>query len=328
MKIFSLFCLLSFTNLNAQLSISNKSDIIAFEKKMQRASNRMIFDTSQMNRQKSTYEFIKLLKDALKIEGSFQYKFDSIQYISKAYSPDSLFRIFTFQLTLNNRTVRHYGCIQLNKKGSKIIPLIDHSDTFPLTPQERITNKNWFGAVYYKIISKNIGKQKQYFVFGFDPNDVFSSKKMVEPIEIVGDSMAYFGKPMFEKTTTKKDPLSGEVITKKEILHRYIVEYSAQANISLNYDESKGLITHDHVTSKNAKLADLSFTKIPDGSYEGLKWEKDKWIWQNYIQIGEKELKTDWDALTASDSTKAVGHEQTLKPEKSFVSQRYKAGID
>lgn len=44
--------------------------------------------------------------------------------------------------------------------------------------------------------------------------------------------------------------------------------------------------------------------------------------------IGEKELKTDWDELTASDSTKAVGHEQTLVPEKSFVPRRYKAGID
>ncbi len=43
--------------------------------------------------------------------------------------------------------------------------------------------------------------------------------------------------------------------------------------------------------------------------------------------IGEKELKTDWDELTASDSTKAVGHEQTLKPEKCFVPERNRAGI-
>jgi hypothetical protein len=42
---------------------------------------------------------------------------------------------------------------------------------------------------------------------------------------------------------------------------------------------------------------------------------------------GEKELKTSWDELTASDSTKAVGHEQTLKPEQTFVAQRNKVGI-
>ena len=44
--------------------------------------------------------------------------------------------------------------------------------------------------------------------------------------------------------------------------------------------------------------------------------------------IGEKELKESWDELTASDSTKAIGHEQSLIPEKTFVPQRYRAGID
>lgn len=44
--------------------------------------------------------------------------------------------------------------------------------------------------------------------------------------------------------------------------------------------------------------------------------------------IGEKELKTDWDELTASDSTKYIGHEQTLVPEEAdLTSQREKVGL-
>jgi hypothetical protein len=43
---------------------------------------------------------------------------------------------------------------------------------------------------------------------------------------------------------------------------------------------------------------------------------------------GEKELRTDWDELTASDSTKAVGHIKNLVPEKSFVPQRNMVGLD
>ena len=43
----------------------------------------------------------------------------------------------------------------------------------------------------------------------------------------------------------------------------------------------------------------------------------------------EKELKTDWDELTASDSTKAVGHEQNLVAEQgTFVPRQYRKGID
>jgi hypothetical protein len=44
--------------------------------------------------------------------------------------------------------------------------------------------------------------------------------------------------------------------------------------------------------------------------------------------LGEKELKTSWDELTASDSTKYIGHEQTLVPEEgSLCPQRYNVGI-
>lgn len=45
--------------------------------------------------------------------------------------------------------------------------------------------------------------------------------------------------------------------------------------------------------------------------------------------IREKELKTNWDELTASDSTKAVGHKQTLVAEQgTFVPRRESVGID
>lgn len=45
--------------------------------------------------------------------------------------------------------------------------------------------------------------------------------------------------------------------------------------------------------------------------------------------LKEKELKTDWDELTASDPTKYVGHEQTLVAEEgSFVPRREAVGID
>jgi hypothetical protein len=44
--------------------------------------------------------------------------------------------------------------------------------------------------------------------------------------------------------------------------------------------------------------------------------------------VGEKELKTSWDELTASDATKAVGHIQNLIPEeKSLVEARYNGGL-
>ena len=43
---------------------------------------------------------------------------------------------------------------------------------------------------------------------------------------------------------------------------------------------------------------------------------------------GEKELRTSWDELTASDSTKAVGHKQQLEAEQgSLIPRRKKVGL-
>lgn len=44
--------------------------------------------------------------------------------------------------------------------------------------------------------------------------------------------------------------------------------------------------------------------------------------------LKEKELRTSWDSLTASDSTKAVGHEETLvATDGSFVPERKRKGL-
>lgn len=44
--------------------------------------------------------------------------------------------------------------------------------------------------------------------------------------------------------------------------------------------------------------------------------------------IGEKELRTDWDELTASDSTKYVGHEINLvSEEQDLTPKEYNKGL-
>lgn len=76
------------------------------------------------------------------------------------------------------------------------------------------------------------------------------------------------------------------------------------------------------------------FTFSTDGRYFYVVSNADKDIYQYEMTgnptstIKEKELKTSWDELTASDSTKAVGHEQTLVPEEgSIVPQRERVGM-
>ena len=45
-------------------------------------------------------------------------------------------------------------------------------------------------------------------------------------------------------------------------------------------------------------------------------------------RIGDKELKTDWDARSAADSTKAVGYNEALIPEESLIPARKRVGLE
>ena len=45
-------------------------------------------------------------------------------------------------------------------------------------------------------------------------------------------------------------------------------------------------------------------------------------------RIGDKELKADWDARTAADSTKAPGYNMALIPQDSLIPKRKRVGLD
>jgi hypothetical protein len=57
--------------------------------------------------------FTKMFVRALLTRNSFYYRFDSLESISRLYSPDSSFRIFTWQVVINENIVRQHGAIQM-----------------------------------------------------------------------------------------------------------------------------------------------------------------------------------------------------------------------
>ena len=101
--------------------------------------------------------FTKIFVRALKIKNSFYFPFDSLQTISKLTPTDQSFKIFTWQLIINNNMVRKHGAIQMRTAdGSlKLFPLIDHSPTIQNLRDTISNNFGWVGAVYYQLIEKN-----------------------------------------------------------------------------------------------------------------------------------------------------------------------------
>ncbi len=287
---------------SSSLTSGNYGSIMTIEKKMQRIGYSVLGDTVESNRIKGSREFIKLLVEALKVENSFQYKFDSLPYLAKVYPEDSSFRIFTIQVMLDNYTYVHFGAVQLNRKNIKLIPFKDFSDTFAIPPlTQELTNKNWLGAVYYRCFTKMVKGKPMYFLFGFDQNDILSQKKYIEPMRIINDSLIKFGYPIFQKGkviapdqivfdphSKKRMKMPGKIKPGKTY-HRYMLEYRRGGTASLTYDREKDRILFDHLAPIDNKSYEAGFMKLSDGTYEGFHWKNDNWVWQEFVTVAEKD---------------------------------------
>jgi hypothetical protein len=221
------------------------------------------------NRLSADSVFTRVLVRALKSKNSFQFPFDSLQTVSILYSPDSVFRIFTWQLVINENVIRQHGAIQMKTvDGSlKLYPLIDKSDVTSNVADTIGNNYGWIGAIYYKIILKKTGNQNYYTLLGFDENNIRSSRKIIEVLTFKNDE-PIFGGSYF--SGEKADGFS-------KWQSRYIMEYKKEAGPRMNYDKDMDMIIVEHLVSESAEPK-KKWTLVGDGDYEGFVWKGNKWM--------------------------------------------------
>ena len=213
--------------------------------------------------------FTRMLVRALKTKNSFHYPFESLQTISVQYSPDSVFRIFTWQLVINENIIRQHGAIQMRTYDGalKLYPLIDKSDVTTNVQDTIGNNFGWIGAIYYKIIHTKSSNQNYYTLLGFDENNIRSSRKIIEVLNFLNDEPTFGGRYFsYEDDAVFKTSQS-----------RFILEYKKEAGPRLTYDKDLDLIIVEHLVSESNEPK-KKWTLIGDGDYEGFKWKGGKWV--------------------------------------------------
>jgi hypothetical protein len=245
-----------------------------FQDTLHQLSNTIVYDTILATRRKACYTFIPKFVEALKINNSFYYPFDSFETISKIYPPDSSFRIFTWQMALPHGHFRYYGVIQMRSSKLKIFPLFDARDTLPYQAQVITGNSAWYGCLYYNVIEKQVNNKPVYTLFGFEAADVITRRKVVDILQFDANGQPKFGAPLFcfkydDSTRTKT----------LDTLTRFFIEYNYNAPTVLNYDPELQMIVFDHVAPPNEKAKGATFSYVPDGTYEGFLWINNHWQW-------------------------------------------------
>lgn len=244
------------------------------EDSMTPLSWKIVQGITSLNRFEADSQFTRIFVRALATKNSFEYPFDSLQTISKLYPPDSSFRIFTWQLLVNENLIRQHGAIQMKTPdGSlKLFPLIDKSDVTDNPADTIADNFGWMGAVYYKLIEKKYNGKSYYTLLGYDENNIRSTKKVVDVLYFENGKPTFGGK-FFSIPNNNAFPHNPA---------RYIMEFKKDASPRLNYDPELDMIVMEHLISESNE-PQKRWTLIPDGDYEALKWQNGKWVYIDKI---------------------------------------------
>lgn len=271
---FSVIFSFLFWGLSAQqentISTSSTTDfakIKVYEDTLALLSFLIVNDSLEENRLLAVKKFIPTLVTALKLENSFHYPFERLRSISIQYPADSTFRIFTWQLYVDENDYRYFGAIQMNESPLKLFPLRDRSHEVADINKDILTPETWYGSVYYNLKEFDTREGKKYLLFGYDGYSFHTKRKLIDVLSFK-DGKPVFGAPVFVST----DPEHPH-----EPKNRIVLTYSAAASVKLNFDGHLDMIVFDHLISGMSEVPGQGPTNLPDGSYEGYQLKNGHW---------------------------------------------------
>lgn len=205
-------------------------------------------------------KFLDRLNALLQLPNSYMISLDSIPWLMVLHGDG--FRILTWQLRKNFESYSYGGFIQF---PDKLIELKDNRPWLNGSLRNVYRPDSWYGALYYKIIPFDSGKEGTYLLFGFNAENSAVNTKVADILDLSGERPS-FGLPLFEG---RDDPQT-----------RLIFTYADASPMQLIYDEQLKAIIHDHLESLPGIGPDGQTLAVPDGSQEGWFLKEGKWLYE------------------------------------------------
>lgn len=219
---------------------------------------------------------IQLMDSALSKNQSFYYPFENTKKVSILTAPNSKLRVFTWNIPQTGGTQKYFGFIQTQNGKEQNHFFLNDNRAALKTPQIEILNPNtWHGALYYSIRNDHFNGMEVYTLLGIDMNNPFSSKRIIETIFLADGIEPVMGIPVF--------------FVQQSSLKRIILEYSAQATMSLEWNEALQMIAFDHLSPIRNDFTGNYQYYVPDFSYDGFMLTPTGWQYKADIDIRNPE---------------------------------------
>ena len=224
-----------------------------------------LYSDSLSDREQVLTTILDVMPNVLASEGAMDFPWNGLSRIGVVTSDDQMIRTFTWHVMDDPDHHRHFGFIQVGqKKGKfKLYTLVDNGLNQRGVSKLDQSLEDWYGKLYYSIITSSHKRKTFYTLLGMDFNDTRSTIKTIETLSIQRNQPR-FAKEMFFNGRDNQD--------------RLVLEYSSQVAISVRFDPGMDMITFDHLVPFHPIYENNYEFYGPDGSFEGLQFEDGTWI--------------------------------------------------
>lgn len=223
-------------------------------------------------------QFKKEFKKVLEMDGAFDYPFSSLKSVGDIASDDQMVRIFSWNVQYQDLSNDYFSFILKKDKRRGDVDVIElkrQDQHIKMAQRETVDDKNWYGALYYDIITVQKGNRTFYTLLGYDYNNQRSTIKFIDILYFTGRT-PHFGYPLFKEDRNRS--------------MRVLLEYSSNAVISLRYDKERKLIIFDHLSPKTPKLKEFKEFYVPDMTYDAYSWDGKYWNLKEDIIANNNEM--------------------------------------
>jgi hypothetical protein len=188
---------------------------------------------------------------------------DTVGNLSVLTAPGNDLKIYTWNLYFDDGSYKYYGyLLHGTKKDKELFALEDFSND---TSCQRTfsSHKEWYGALYYKIIEKKWNSKTYYVLIGWDGADKLINRKVIETLQFTRKGLPEFGLKYFRQDRKKKG--------------RLIYEYAENTSMLLRYNEKHDMIVIDHLVPTHPRFTDMYQYYGPDLTYDAFEYKAGNW---------------------------------------------------
>ncbi len=208
----------------------------------------------------------------------FNHTFSTLRHLGQVTSPDSLLKIVSWNIVLNNFRGKYFSYLILKDDGkkNKIISLKASYNNTPPLEDTTYSAYDWYGALYYSIKPFEFNDKKCWVVLGLDYGNPLITRKLIDIISFDNNGSVIFGKKWFETSTGMK--------------YRKIFKYASSGMMTLRFSSDTSII-FDHLVPIASETGTNQVFYGSDYSYDSFIYNNGIWKFKLNMDARNNEQK-------------------------------------